>query len=74
MFLSTVIISRLNTGRFYPDSSSRVISGALDRGIFTESFTAINQQSAYLIEIWFYDGSEPQQEVITLINNELVWM
>lgn len=64
----------LDSGRFYPDSSSRVISGALDAGTFSESFTAVKQQSEYLIEIWFYDGSEPQQEVITLTNNELIWM
>ena len=64
---------QLDSGRYYPDSKSLVIAGALQNGIFEQSFTSLNKQPQYLIEVWFYDGSEPQQQEIIVHNNQLIW-
>ena len=63
----------LDSGRYYPDSASRVISGQLQSGIFNESFTALDNQQEYLIEVWFYDGREPLQKELSVNNNQLIW-
>ncbi|MFT6926261.1 MAG: hypothetical protein ACJAZP_001871 [Psychromonas sp.] len=63
----------LDSGRYYPDSASRVMGGALQNGSFTQSFTGLNKQSQYLLEVWFYDGSEPLQQEIYVDNNQLIW-
>ena len=62
----------LPSGQFYPDSSSRVLSGNLSDGLFNQTFIALNNQSSYLIEVWFYNGEKPIQEELTLITNELI--
>ena len=64
---------QLDSGRYYPDSASRVISGQLQSGIFNESFTALDNQPEYLIEVWFYDGREPLQKELSVNNNQLIW-
>ena len=64
---------QLDSGRYYPDSASRVISGQLQSGIFNESFTALDNQQEYLIEVWFYDGREPLQKELSVNNNQLIW-
>lgn len=64
---------QLDSDRFYPDSTSRVISGALVNGLFEQSFASINNQQQYLIEVWFYDGQEPIQKVLALAGNQLIF-
>lgn len=64
---------QLDSDRFYPDSTSRVISGALVNGLFEQSFASINNQQQYLIEVWFYDGQEPVQKVLALTGNQLIF-
>ena len=62
----------LPSGQFYPDSSSRVLAGELSGGVFNQSFVALNNQSSYLVEVWFYNGEKPIQEELSLIANELI--
>lgn len=64
---------QLPSGRYYPDSASRVIGGALQNGEFTQSFVGLNNQPKYLIEIWFYDGLEPLQKELLVSNKQLIW-
>ena len=63
----------LDSGRYYPDSTSRVIAGALQNGIFKQSFIGFNNQQKYLIEICFYDARVPIQRELLLKNNHLIW-
>lgn len=63
----------LDSGRYYPDSASRVISGPLQSGIFNASFTALDKQQQYLVEVWFYDGREPLQNELSVNNKQLIW-
>ena len=64
---------QLDSGRYYPDPASRVISGVLQNGIFAQSFTGLNNQQQYLIEVWFYDGREPLQKALSVNENQLLW-
>jgi len=67
------VYQRLDSGRYYPDSASRVIGGALQRGMFEHVFIGLNNQQQYLIEVWFYDGREPLQKVLPVNNKQLRW-
>lgn len=58
---------------FYPDSSSRVLAGELKGGLFNQSFIGFNNQSTYLIEVWFYNGDQPLQKEKTIVKNNLTW-
>jgi len=64
---------KLPSGRYYPDSASRVIGGALQSGTFEQSFIGLNNQQQYLIEVWFYDGREPLQKELLVNNKQLIW-
>ena len=64
---------QLDSGRYYPDSASLVISGALQNGLFKQSFIGLNKQTQYLLEVWFYDGSEPLQQELIVDDNQLIW-
>lgn len=63
----------LDSGVFYPDSSSRVIAGDLQSGIFNHSFVSLKSESTYLVEVWFYNGDQPLQKEITVVDHSLVW-
>lgn len=63
----------LSNGQFYADSSSRVLAGDLDNGHFDSSFVNLKSQSAYLIEVWFYNGDDPLQKELQIVDNSLIW-
>lgn len=63
----------LPSGQFYPDAASRVVAGELQDGQFNQRFTAFNDDSSYLIEVWFYNGEPAMQKVQMLVNNKLTW-
>lgn len=63
----------LTSGIFYPDPSSRVLAGELNNGVFKHSFTALNNHTSYLLDVWFYNGEQPIQKELTLIENNLTW-
>lgn len=63
----------LETGVYYPMPDSRVVSGYLRRGQFSQQFTDLKNQQNYLIEIWFYDLSSPLQKELSVTNSELIW-
>lgn len=63
----------LPSGRYHPDANSRVLSGALVDGVFDNSFIGLNNQSTYLIEVWFYDGELPLQKEVTVMDGHLTW-
>jgi len=63
----------LDSGTFYPNASSRIIGGDLQNGIFNHSFVSLNNQSSYLVEVWFYNGEEPIQKEIEVVGNSLTW-
>jgi hypothetical protein len=63
----------LDSGDYYPDPVSKVVAGALQDGIYKESFTGLNNQQQYLIEVWFYDGSDPLQKELMVNDNRLLW-
>ncbi|CDS97529.1 hypothetical protein [Vibrio coralliirubri] len=56
-----------------PDYSSKVIAGPLDNGVFASSFAAPVNHEALLIEIWFYDGQPPLQQVVSSGDSQIVW-
>jgi len=56
-----------------PDYSSKVIAGPLDNGVFASNFAAPVNHEALLIEIWFYDGQPPLQQVVSSGNSQIVW-
>lgn len=58
---------------FYPDSASRVLSGVLQDGKFNSAFVGLNNQSVYLVEVWFYDGEQPIQKEQRVNGNLLAW-
>jgi hypothetical protein len=64
---------QLDSDRYYPDSASRVLGGALQNGIFKQSFTGLNKQQQYLIQVWFYDGREPLEKELSVDNKQLIW-
>ena len=63
----------LPSGIFYPDSSSRVLGGEINDGQFQHSFVSLNNQDAYLIEIWFYNGEPPIQKEQTIVASNITW-
>ncbi|MEG3696241.1 hypothetical protein V5098_24315 [Vibrio coralliirubri] len=56
-----------------PDYSSKVIAGPLDNGVFASNFAAPVNHDALLIEIWFYDGQPPLQQVVSGGDSQIVW-
>ncbi|MCF7484572.1 hypothetical protein [Vibrio sp. A2-1] len=56
-----------------PDYSSKVIAGPLDNGVLASNFAAPVNHEALLIEIWFYDGQPPLQQVVSSGNSQIVW-
>ncbi|OCH50551.1 hypothetical protein [Vibrio sp. ZF57] len=56
-----------------PDYSSKVIAGPLDNGVFASNFAAPVNHDALLIEIWFYDGQPPLQQVVSSGDSQIVW-
>ena len=56
-----------------PDYSSKVIAGSLDNGVFASNFAAPVNHEALLIEIWFYDGQPPLQQVVSSGDSQIVW-
>ncbi|MFA0480625.1 hypothetical protein AB4648_17945 [Vibrio splendidus] len=56
-----------------PDYSSKVIAGPLDNGVFASNFAAPVNHEALLIEIWFYDGQPPLQQVVSSGDSQIVW-
>ncbi|MFA0483141.1 hypothetical protein [Vibrio sp. 10N.222.55.B11] len=56
-----------------PDYSSKVITGPLDNGVFASNFAAPVNHDALLIEIWFYDGQPPLQQVVSSGDSQIVW-
>lgn len=64
---------KLDSGRYYPESASRVMGKELQNGILNESFIGLNNQQLYLLEVWLYDGSEPLQKELSVNNNQLIW-
>jgi hypothetical protein len=63
----------LDSGRYYPDSATKIIAGALQKGMFSQAFIGLNNQQQYLVEVWLYDGSEPLQKELLLNNSQLTW-
>lgn len=72
-YISIYAEYQLLAGRFYPDSSTRVLAGELQNGLFNHSFVALNNQSSYLIEVWFYNGETALQKEQQIIGNNLSW-
>ncbi|MDH5915761.1 hypothetical protein [Vibrio splendidus] len=70
------IYSRFSTrddSTLKPDYSSKVIAGPLDNGVFASNFAAPVNHEALLIEIWFYDGQPPLQQVVSSGDSQIVW-
>ncbi len=70
------IYSRFSTradSTLKPDYSSKVIAGPLDNGVFASNFTAPVNHDSLLIEIWFYDGQPPLQQVVSSGESQIVW-
>jgi len=65
--------TKLPTGGFYPNASSRVLSGEVSDGQFQHSFIRLNNQASYLVEIWFYNGELPIQKELTVAANNISW-
>ncbi|PKF62466.1 hypothetical protein CW745_03270 [Psychromonas sp. psych-6C06] len=65
--------TELDSGQFYAKASSRILAGELNNGQFQQSFMALNDQSQYLIEVWFYNGDLPLQKEQTIVANRLQW-
>ncbi|MEZ8055265.1 hypothetical protein AB6E16_18515 [Vibrio atlanticus] len=58
---------------YKPDYSSKVIGGPLDNGTFTSNFSAPLSEDILLIEIWFYDGQAPLQQVVASDGSQITW-
>ncbi|WP_439147800.1 hypothetical protein [Vibrio sp.] len=56
-----------------PDYSSKVIAGSLNNGVFASNFTAPVNHDSLLVEIWFYDGQPPLQQVVSSSDSQIVW-
>ncbi|EAP96567.1 hypothetical protein [Vibrio splendidus] len=56
-----------------PDYSSKVIAGPLNNGVFASNFATPVNHEALLIEIWFYDGQPPLQQVVSSGDSQIVW-
>ncbi|MFQ3175149.1 MAG: hypothetical protein ACI93H_000131 [Psychromonas sp.] len=64
---------QLASGRYYPNSDSRILDGELQNGIFKQSFIGLNNQQQYLLQVWFNDGSDPLEQELSVNNNQLIW-
>lgn len=58
---------------YYPDTSSRILAGEVNNGVFKSEFINVNNAAVYLIEIWFYNGAPPIQQEKLLADNLLTW-
>jgi len=58
-----------SSGRYNPRYPSKVVSAPLDKGTANINFNVSDSQGDLLVEIWFYDGSDPIQKVITSGDN-----
>lgn len=70
------VYSRFSTrddSTFKPDYSSKVIAGSLNNGVFASNFTAPVNHETLLVEIWFYDGQPPLQQVVSSSDSQIVW-
>ncbi|ARP40131.1 hypothetical protein [Vibrio syngnathi] len=70
------VYSRFTTradSTYKPDYSSKVIGGPLDNGTFTSNFAAPLSEDTLLIEIWFYDGQAPLQQVVASNGSQITW-
>ena len=70
------VYSRFTTradSTYKPDYSSKVIGGPLDNGTFTSNFAAPLSEDILLIEIWFYDGQAPLQQVVASNGSQITW-
>ncbi|MEZ8746576.1 hypothetical protein AB6D07_18245 [Vibrio sp. 10N.239.312.C11] len=70
------VYSRFTTrtdSTYKPDYSSKVIGGPLDNGTFTSNFSAPLSEDILLIEIWFYDGQAPLQQVVASDGSQITW-
>ncbi|MEZ9532643.1 hypothetical protein CSB62_08300 [Vibrio splendidus] len=70
------VYSRFSTrddSTFKPDYSSKVIAGPLNNGVFASNFTAPVNNESLLVEIWFYDGQPPLQQVVSSSDSQIVW-
>ncbi|GEM77321.1 hypothetical protein [Vibrio sagamiensis] len=52
--------------------ASKVASVPLDNGVANFDYIISDNQGEMLVEIWFYDGSEPIQKVISAGNSSVV--
>lgn len=65
--------SERSDATFKPDYSSRLLAGSLNNGQFSSSFTAPISEENILIEIWFYDGQAPLQQVVSSDVMQVTW-
>lgn len=63
----------LSNQQYYPHMDSRVVSGHLAQGKFSEQFVNLTNASEYLVEVWFYDGRQPLQKVVAVDVDKLQW-
>jgi hypothetical protein len=60
-------------GSYLADYTSRVASSALINGAVSLDFVLTQSEPQILVEIWFYDGSEPLQQVFSIDQQQWVW-
>ncbi|MEZ9904770.1 hypothetical protein AB4343_07960 [Vibrio breoganii] len=60
-------------GTLTPDYAYRIANGALDSGKGEINITYAQEYTSLLAEIWFYDGTEPLQRVISRENSEIAY-
>ena len=65
--------SERSDATFKPDYSSRLLAGSLNNGQFNSSFTAPISEENILIEIWFYDGQAPLQQIVSSDVIQVTW-
>ncbi|KGR36827.1 lipoprotein [Vibrio campbellii] len=61
-----------SSGSYDARYPSKVASVPLDKGTANIDFNVSDSQGSLLVEIWFYDGSDPIQKVITSGDNSWV--
>jgi hypothetical protein len=62
-----------NDGSYLADYTSRVASSTLINGAVNLDFVLTQAKPQILVEIWFYDGSEPLQQVFDIDQQQWVW-
>ncbi|MEZ9896417.1 hypothetical protein AB4525_00965 [Vibrio breoganii] len=60
-------------GTLTPDYAYRIANGALNSGKGELNITYAQEYTSLLVEVWFYDGTEPLQRIITRDNNEITY-